>query len=311
MSQSPDILPCIALGADAGGSKVRLRWTDGMQTVEREMPSINLRRVSPAEAADVLAQAVLHALAGRPLAPDAVCCFGAAGAGTESVVDALRAGLTHRLGLPGSRILVTSDARIAHRAAFGTRPGILIIAGTGSGCYAVGPDERLIRAGGWGPGLGDPGSGTALGQAATKALLTALESGHLTPFSRDVADSMGVSEPTVSRVLDAFYDPGFHAARLAPTVLDAVESGDDDARCLVEEQVEALARQTARLTASLKERPDGIALVGGLMERESYVVQLRSALGALLPDLPVARSTQAPEEGALEWAVAERKRLSS
>jgi glucosamine kinase len=303
-------LPCIALGADAGGSKVRILVKDENGIREQESPSVNLRRVVPEDAGDQLANAILLALEGRSFSDNAVCCLGAAGAGTAAVALPLRDALSERLGLPAEQIIVTSDAHIAHRAAFGTSAGILIIAGTGSGCYGVSENGTLLRAGGWGPGLEDPGSGSELGREAVKRLLADLESGILTSFSRTLATSLGLSKPRVPDILDAFYHPEFKAARLAPVVLDAFESGDPQATSIVDRQVGALARQATRLATTMTPAPQGIALVGGLTQRASYVSRLQSALTAVLPDLPAACARRSPAEGALEWANTERKRLS-
>ena len=303
-------LPCTALGADAGGSKVHILMQDATGIREREMPSVNLRRVSVDEAADKLAEAITQALDGQPLAADAVCCLGAAGAGTDAVATPLRESLSHELGLPTGQIIVTSDAQIAHRAAFGTDAGILIIAGTGSGCYAVSEEGFLLRAGGWGPGLEDPGSGSELGREAVKHLLSDLERGSMSRLSTAISEHLGLARPTIPAVLDAFYQPDFSAAQLAPVVLDALEAGDGHAATLVEHQVSALARQAGRLAATMSPAPRGIALVGGLMTRDSYVEQLVQALSQSLPHLTASRATRTPAEGALEWAATEQRRLS-
>jgi N-acetylglucosamine kinase-like BadF-type ATPase len=305
-----DAMPCSALGADAGGSKVHIRWRDGAVVREKQLPSVNLRRIPVEEAADRLADAVRQSLDGRPLAPDAVCCFGAAGAGTPAVADPLREALAVRLELPISSILVTSDAHIAHRAAFGTHPGLLVIAGTGSGCYTLTPEGGLTRVGGWGPGLGDPGSGSALGKDAVTVLLEDLETGRMSAFSRAIAAAMELEEPTVAAVLDAFYQPDFQPARLAPIILDALEAEDERATQVVERQVFALSQQAQRLASTLSPAPTGIALVGGLTDRDGYMERLRTALASLLPGVTVSRATAPPVQGALEWAEAERKRLS-
>lgn len=64
------------------------------------------------------------------------------------------------------RVTALSDAELAHRAALAGRPGVLVIGGTGSIAVARDESNRLRRAGGWGPLLGDEGSGFWIGRCA-------------------------------------------------------------------------------------------------------------------------------------------------
>ena len=61
-------------------------------------------------------------------------------------------------------VTVISDVELAYRNAFGERPGVLILAGTGS--IALGKNEagKIARAGGLGPKCGDEGSGFWIGK---------------------------------------------------------------------------------------------------------------------------------------------------
>ncbi|MFC4619386.1 N-acetylglucosamine kinase [Camelliibacillus cellulosilyticus] len=63
-------------------------------------------------------------------------------------------------------ILLNNDGFITLLGFLGNRPGLLVISGTGS--IVCGKDEKgaLVRVGGWGHQLGDPGSGYHIGKAA-------------------------------------------------------------------------------------------------------------------------------------------------
>ena len=67
-------------------------------------------------------------------------------------------------GWDTANLSIETDARIALEGAFGGKPGIVIIAGTGS--LIVAKDARGIihRAGGWGRIIGDGGSGYSIGR---------------------------------------------------------------------------------------------------------------------------------------------------
>lgn len=63
---------------------------------------------------------------------------------------------------------VAPDFEIAHLASFGGKPGLILVASTGSVAWAVGP-KGSARAGGWGPLHGDEGSGFWLGREGSRS----------------------------------------------------------------------------------------------------------------------------------------------
>lgn len=295
---------CVAIGADAGGTKIAIAWSDGTNTHSFEAPSMNLRTSTPDAFGEYVADQILLALDGTMFSDDAHLCVGAAGAGTPAIAEACREALARHLSLPLDRVRVVADAQIALEAGFPEGKGILIIAGTGSGCYALGADDALIRAGGWGPGLEDPGSGSELGRSAVKHLLACLESGELDVLSRRVAETMGMQRPSISGVLDTYYRPDYHASSLAPAILDLFEAGDTAAIELIENQCAALARQCQRLMRVIsKDAPIPMAVAGGLANRPSYIRALSRAVTAVIPDAHVERLKRPPVEGALSWAL--------
>ena len=293
---------CLAIGADAGGSKLSVQAGTSEGVQRTEWPSINLRTASIDEVARVLAERIRSSIPAEASRTNAVCCIGAAGAGTDEVASALRAHLAAHLDMEESRVLVTSDAMIAIRAAFDEAPGIIVIAGTGSGCYARSRDGKLVRAGGWGPGLEDPGSGNELGRSAVKELLSDLEGSTLSAFSQSIADHLGLGRPAIPDVLDTFYHPDFSAASLAPVILDRMEEGDPVAEGLVMRQCRTLALQCKRLADSQPDAARRIALAGGLTNRDSYLTILTRSIKESLPAAAVGKSVRPPVEGAWSWA---------
>lgn len=84
-------------------------------------------------------------------------------AGTHLDSAALRAILLKKLKSLSPRPRVLPDYEIAHAAAFGSGPGVVVVAGTGSIAFARGK-SGVRRAGGFGPLLGDEGSGFWIGK---------------------------------------------------------------------------------------------------------------------------------------------------
>jgi N-acetylglucosamine kinase-like BadF-type ATPase len=62
------------------------------------------------------------------------------------------------------RVVVMSDVEAAYRQKLGDRPGVLLLAGTGSIALARDREGRWHRAGGLGPAKGDEGSGYWIGR---------------------------------------------------------------------------------------------------------------------------------------------------
>src|SRR5204862_3963698 len=72
--------------------------------------------------------------------------------------------LSRRLTGPAQRVRVVADAQAALLGALGDRPGLLVLAGTGSIVIGYDGGRRWARAGGLGPLLGDEGSAFWLGR---------------------------------------------------------------------------------------------------------------------------------------------------
>jgi len=144
---------------------------------------------------------------------------------------------------------------------------VVAIAGTGSiayGCTA----EGFFRVGGWGPLLGDEGSGYDLGRRAlqTAARMADGRSEREAAFLKAILDTYGVQTPheLISAVKGE--DSRRKIAVCAKTVFDLAEKGSAAAQILLEETTEELALlcRTAMKNAGRKDLP--VILAGGLAE---------------------------------------------
>jgi N-acetylglucosamine kinase-like BadF-type ATPase len=70
---------------------------------------------------------------------------------------------------------VEGDDHATFRGAFPEGHGVCVLAGTGSFAIGRSPDGRMLTAGGWGPLLGDEGSGYAIGLAGLRIVALASE----------------------------------------------------------------------------------------------------------------------------------------
>jgi N-acetylglucosamine kinase-like BadF-type ATPase len=133
-----------------------------------------------------------------------------------------RRALARRLAPAARRVEVLSDAQLAHLGALDGGPGVLILAGTGS--IVIGRDAagRWGRAGGFGPLLGDEGSGFWLGRAWLRA----------TSQGEDFLPARQMVRAT---------DAVRRIAALAPRVMARAKHGDRRARTIVREAQAHLA----------------------------------------------------------------------
>jgi len=145
-----------------------------------------------------------------------------------------------------------------------------LIAGTGSVGIARDREGRIAIAGGWGPLMGDEGSGFAIGRAALRQALAQLEgSCTLQSLSVAVCDHLKCTTATAlkGRIAQA-EDPRQFVAQLAPVVLEKANEGDATANEIVQQAASALSELVVRLRDRLGLSADRLhlSLSGGLFQ---------------------------------------------
>ncbi|HET9216033.1 MAG TPA: BadF/BadG/BcrA/BcrD ATPase family protein [Terriglobia bacterium] len=170
------------LGIDGGGSKTAflLESDDGKPLARFETGPSNWLSSGPDTARESLAQGVAQ----LPVAPDMVC-GGFAGAGRPEGIEFYRDCLSKLL--PHARLVVETDVFITYMGAIGLRPGVLLIAGTGSIALGRRSDGSMVRAGGWGPVFSDEGAGFWIGREAIRHALRANDAAEAPEFATAIA----------------------------------------------------------------------------------------------------------------------------
>jgi glucosamine kinase len=241
------------LGIDGGGSKTACAVGDESQLIATVTagPS-NIVRVGETAARESLHQAVGQACAAAGITPQQIrrICAGAAGAGrseTASIVHKILAEILQ------GEIDVVGDGPIALEAAFGARPGVIVIAGTGSISYGRNGKGTTARAGGWGFAVSDEGSAHWIGRAAIAALLRAngtesgVESDSVLWSAITKAWNVSSFEKLI-RIANASPPADFSA--IFPAVLTSAEQGDRTSEGILENA----GRELAQLAASVIHR---------------------------------------------------------
>ncbi len=168
-------------------------------------------------------------------------------------------------------VRVVSDVEGAHRDAFGTGPGTLLVAGTGSVVLARTEAGGSVQIGGWGPSMGDEGSGLWIALEGLKAAARAHDGrGPETSLLDRLVEVCRVAEP---RTLPGWIRGAarHEVAALAPMVLQESEAGDRQAQRIRGEAVWAL-REHLEVAARIQKEGAGpgvdvppVALAGGLL----------------------------------------------
>ena len=207
------------------------------------------------------------------------------------------------LGLPPGQVVVTGDERTALRGAFGERPGVLVISGTG--CIAVGQNGQghQHRCGGWGWLLDGAGSAMDIGRDGLALSVRMADGrGNETPLRAALWRALGAA--TAQEVKAAVVAGGFgpaQFARLAPLVAAAAEAGDREAAAIVQRSATALAELVAGVTRALELQAPPVCAVGGAV---AHLQPLRRGLEAALAPLVPGAALQAPDGDACAGALA-------
>lgn len=285
--------PYAVVAVDLGKSRCRLVVAETDAVTGRRTARQQLRdgvgapglaaRDGVAAALDSILPLTAHL--GVPISSIAV---GAAGAWTApAAASELARRLADAMGVPAA---VTSDVVSAHAGALDGNPGVLLIAGTGAAALGIAPgiDGRDGGAGvatlvdGWGPELGDFGSGSWLGREALRAVLRASVS--LGP-STDLTDAVAVPVGAPSAIHTWLAEDGAlprRLATLAPLVLDAAESGDRVAGEIAAEAVRLLTASVVAASSgsAASSRSTQVTLHGGLSEHVWFRAGIEESLRA-------------------------------
>jgi N-acetylglucosamine kinase-like BadF-type ATPase len=296
------------LGIDAGGTKTVCFLADerGHLVSEARGSGANLQASGELEVEKVLHRVMEEAIGDRDVQPSAIC-LGIAGVDRESDAAAVR-GIMRRIGFK-MRTLVVNDALIALVAGAGDRPGVVIVAGTGSIAYGRDATGRAARSGGWGYVLGDEGGGFWIGRTALNAVVREFDGrGPETMLTEMVLAHMHLDSPT--ELIHAIYAGGLHRytiAGIAPVVQRAADAGDAVAADIVSRASIELSTAAASVITRLEMRgePFPTLLAGGVFRGvPALVTQLSARLAEVAPRTDVRALDVEPAAGAVTLALA-------
>jgi N-acetylglucosamine kinase-like BadF-type ATPase len=293
---------------DGGGTKTRCRLADEARVLgEATGGTIKIMNVGESIATGRLQELVSIAAKNAGISLESVqrSCVGLAGSSSAVVRDWVKETLGAMV--PGE-IEVCGDEEIALDAAFAGGPGVLVVAGTGANVAGRCADGRIFGAGGWGPVIGDEGSGTWIGLEAIRAGLRAHDRGIGTCMLEEVRRYWGLDD-LADLVAMANQRPRPDFAELTVVVAECAERGDALAISVLERAGEELAAQVRLVVAKMraaecaKDDPRRVAFTGSVLEKMTRVRRsMEGYLRGWLDGLELRQEAVDPLEGAL-WRV--------
>lgn len=292
------------LGIDAGGTKTDCAVSNGAELLgQASGESCKLARVGRPKARETLHSVIQRACdAGQvPVRDVRYVCIGMAGASLPDAV--IWAQDTIRELVPEGAIYVAGDHVIAHRAAFGSSHGVLVVSGTGSIAFGRNQKGETARAGGWGPAVSDEGSAFWVGREAVAAALHQYDRGSADGLLAVIAQSWKIAPEEVVRLANS---SEARFPELAEAVAAQAQQGNPLARDIAQRAGRALAQLAGDVIARLW--PGGgvvpVALAGGVLQGSAVVRQaFREAMKSDQPEAAVSFAYVRPVLGALEIAL--------
>ncbi|MGC9367188.1 MAG: BadF/BadG/BcrA/BcrD ATPase family protein [bacterium] len=179
-------------------------------------------------------------------------------------VDELLNKLNHR-----AKRIITTDAHTAYWGAHSSYGEIVVISGTGSIVYSVNETGDLDRVGGWGPRLGDEGSGYWLGIQLLKIITEYLDGyRHKTKLIEFTENYHRMHSWSIVRKYISSAQPTKDISELSRLLNQAGDEGVEEAVDFFKQGAEILFAQVKQLTARIKS--DYYALRGGICLNCSY-----------------------------------------
>ncbi len=294
------------LGIDGGGTHTRAILVNALGQVQGEGnagPS-NYHNVGVEVTGRSLREATENAWASAnlPFAMADTAFLGCAGIKASADIVSLTA-IAESIGLaPAGHVTVANDLHNALSGGLAGRPGIALIAGTGTNCLGCDATGKSFMCGGWGWMLDDVGGGIGIALAGLRAAARAADG--RAPFTRLLSAALaffGLTE--ANELLERLYVrscPLEEIATFAAVVIREAMTGDATAMEVLSEGARALAELVAGVSRELS-FPDvaDIVILGGCARSGSpYQPLIEQAVRAAVANANIIEPKGSPTQGA-------------
>jgi N-acetylglucosamine kinase-like BadF-type ATPase len=223
------------LGVDGGGTKTNIAIANTAGEIVGESvggPSNPLRiGVEPAVANIVKAVDTACDISGVSRGDIVAATLGLAGVRRTDIRERVCESFIDKLRIRDTT--VTTDASIALYGTTLGKPGVVVIAGTGSVSLGIDSEGHTAMAGGWGPIAGDEGGGRGIAERALHSIAKASDGrGERTKLSDEAADYFRASN--AENLIGAIYAPKMDNSRIAGFARQVIETALEGDKIAVE-----------------------------------------------------------------------------
>lgn len=289
----------IVAGIDGGGTKTKVICRDlqGQKVAEQKFGPFNLNSIGE-EGFVALMVEICDFLQSKGQC-DALC-IGAAGVSNPQmrklVEEAMESASIKNWKLVG-------DQEIALWGALEGKPGLSLVAGTGSICCGRNADGDSISAGGWGHLIGDEGSGYAIGRDVLVAVAHLWDGyGEQTCLADLLAKHLYLDDR--QKIIAYVYkNDKSYVAQVSRLAEEAAAQGDTVAVKILQDNAYQVSKQVAAVAKRLHMEKGEVALLGGLLENETvYRKLVTQEIAKLCPGFTCVAPRQNAAVGAVMMA---------
>lgn len=202
------------------------------------------------------------------------------------------------------KAFIAGDEENAFYGALAKDAGIVVLSGTGSFATGINRKNEKLTVGGWGPLLGDEGSGYYMGIKAIKAAISRYEgSGPDTLLLRNVLECFEIND--INLLKSVVYRDGLPTKKIASlsrAVLAGAKAGDRVCLDIINDSAEQLYKMAELIIKKLKmtDAQYDLCLTGGIGNFGDYIfVPLTNRVNVKYKNIKVVKPQFSPAVGSL------------
>ena len=289
------------IGLDGGGTKTKCVLTgDDLKIIDSQIGSAtNPLSVGFDESADVLANLLKQVYKKIKRNSKVYICAGVAGCGREFHAKKLTSKLKrklNRLDLAFEDLSIVSDAEIALEGALSGKPGMLLIAGTGS--ILIGKDiyGNFYTVGGYGKLIGDEGGGYSIGRKGLNLVSKYYDGrGGESLLVKYLSEKFGINNR--NELITKVYSNNLNISDVTPLVLHAAENNDNLCIKLLNEEISEIEAHVNSLIKKPAFKNSLLTFSGSLLTNQKYIsTHLKNRLKE---KVKIVKAKYPPEIGAV------------
>ncbi len=300
------------LGIDGGGTKTEavMMGEDLKEIARFKSGPLNFNGSDKATVNESIRELFASVASERHLGECKGVCMGMAGISNPDAVSAVKEAVG---AYYDGELILKGDQETALAGALDGKPGLVVIAGTGSICVGRFGSGELVRAGGYGNVIDDGGSGYAIGRDILAATVRAYDGrGEKTVLSglvRDRLTELGyvkAEDPEavfISQIIRFIYDEKTtkrDIAAFSVLIAKGIEAGDKVSLSIAERAADELVLLAKTVIAKAgAEGAVNLAYSGSVLGKNKYInSRFTDSLKALYRDIKVGPSLHDAAYGA-------------